>query len=295
MLEDHDFAGLAAGDLRLSVLHTYARALLEQEDANTGLLRARTILETLQRLYIGGNDAVLLLQLEIAIRGHAGAYSVAQGAVVHGAVSQLTLTDSHYKAIIHYIHCLRKLDPTHARELLQYYVVQRLAVHGNDQWIESALIMLVSMSTSGDCTSSVPSLETAFTEIHQRWTAPPSSEAVHGVLVLLWKRIEKLFDREEYADAAAWCKLAMHQLLSERLEYLNAGKIQRYATTRLDSRLCDLLTRPRKLLQCLLEQSKPGEAREATLTMSPSVGRHPLSLYLTYCIATRLKDEDLGK
>jgi hypothetical protein len=289
LFEDHDIAGPAAADLRLNVLHTYARALLGLEDANTGLLRARTVLETLQRLY-RDNDAVLLLQLEIVIRGHARASFAGLA-----ALPRPHLTDSHYELVIHHIHRLRKLDPTHAREFLQCYLMRELAIHGNDQWIESTLIMLVWMSTSPECTSRIMSLETAFTEIYQHWTKPLSSEATNGIMVFLWRRVEKAFDKEEYGDAAAWCKLAMHELLSGRMEDFNAGKIQRYDNTQLNSRVCDLLTRPRKLLQCLLKQSKPGEAREAALKMSTNVKRHPLTLYFTYCIATRLNDEDLGK
>lgn len=57
----------------------------------------------------------------------------------------------------------------------------------------------------------------------------------------------------------------------------------------------DLLTRCRKSLQCLLKPARPGEARMAAPKMSPSVAQQPLSLYLTYCIATRVSDEDLGK
>lgn len=46
----HDSVGPDAENLQLNVLHTYARALLALEDAETGLPRAREIMETIQRV-----------------------------------------------------------------------------------------------------------------------------------------------------------------------------------------------------------------------------------------------------
>jgi hypothetical protein len=65
--------------------------------------------------------------------------------------------------------------------------------------------------------------------------------------------------------------------------------------TRENSGAVDLLTRCRKLLQCLLKQARPEEARMAALKMSANVAQQPLSLYLTYYIPTRVGYEDLGK
>src|SRR5947209_1242120 len=56
-----------------------------------------------------------------------------------------------------------------------------------------------------------------------------------------------------------------------------------------------LLTSYRKILQCLLKQSKFEEARKVALAMSTAVKLHPLSRHLTHCIAIRLNDEDLGE
>src|SRR5271168_864832 len=56
-----------------------------------------------------------------------------------------------------------------------------------------------------------------------------------------------------------------------------------------------LLTSYRKFLQCLLKQSKFEEARKVALAMSIAVKHHPLSRYLTYCIAIRVNDDDLGE
>src|SRR5271154_2667451 len=56
-----------------------------------------------------------------------------------------------------------------------------------------------------------------------------------------------------------------------------------------------LLTSYRKLLQCLLKQSKFEEAHKVALAMSTAVKHHHLSRYLTYCIAIRVNDEGLGE
>jgi hypothetical protein len=90
-------------------------------------------------------------------------------------------------------------------------------------------------------------------------------------------------------------RLAMHPLLFDNLDDLNAGKIQRYATPRAVPQCMILLTSYRKFLQCLLKQSKFEEARKVALAMSTAVKHHPLSRYLTYCVAIRVNDEDLGE
>ena len=266
MLEEHDLGGPDAADLRLNVLHTYARALLRLKDADTGLLRARGVLETLRRFYRADNVAMVLLQLEIASRGDPDA----QFDWVD-TLPSLQLTDSHNKAVMHHLHRLRKLDPERARRVLQRYLVERLAVNGNDQWIESALITLVWMPTSPEYRDETTTLEAAFTGLSQMWAKSLSAEAVHRVLVLLWKRIEEAFDREAYRAAEAWCRLAMHELLFDNMDDLKVGKVKRYGGQWADSRVHDLLTSSRKFLQCLLNQSNPEAAREAILTMAPAV------------------------
>ena len=46
----HDIVGPDAENLQLNVLHAYARALLALGDAETGLPRAREVVETIQRV-----------------------------------------------------------------------------------------------------------------------------------------------------------------------------------------------------------------------------------------------------
>jgi hypothetical protein len=48
LFQMHDIVGLDAENLQLNVLHTYARALLTLDDAETGLPRAREVMETIQ-------------------------------------------------------------------------------------------------------------------------------------------------------------------------------------------------------------------------------------------------------
>jgi hypothetical protein len=50
LFQIHDIVGPDAKDLQLNVLHTYARALLALEDAETGLPRAREVIEMIQRV-----------------------------------------------------------------------------------------------------------------------------------------------------------------------------------------------------------------------------------------------------
>lgn len=196
-----------------------------------------------------------------------------------------------------HIHRLRKLDPAHAYRSLKRYLVERLAVERSQEFVENALIALVWMFPSPECTNEIASLDATFTEPHLIRTKPLSSEATNGILLLLWSRIEKTSEKEEYGLTASWCKLAIHELFSGSMDDVNAGKLRRFVNryTRELRGGVDLLTRRRKLLQCPLKQARPGEAQMAALKMSANVAQQPLSLYLTYCIATRVGDEDLGK
>jgi hypothetical protein len=243
----------------------------------------------LQRLYGQDNNVVLLLQLEIALRKDPGAYFAEMDTLF-----QLPFTDLHQKAIMHHIYHLRKLNPQQVRQSLKHCLVERLAIHANEGLIENLLSTLVWMSTSPAYANETAILEDVFSAIHQVWTKSLSTGTVQGILVFLWKQIQKLYSGKEYGDAAAWCRLALHQLLSGRVEYANAGTIQRYGNIRANSKVSDLTDKIQEVAQCLLKQFKLEEARDAAMKMSPNVIRHPLSLYLTCCIAIQLSDENMG-
>jgi hypothetical protein len=212
------------------------------------------------------------------------------------ALSRLELAESIHKAVIYHTHQLRKLDAQAACQLLRQYLVQRLALHGNEQWIEATLTTLVWMSTSLECSIEIAAtLEATFTQLREKWTKSLSAEATHIALVLLWKQIELGSNYDKFGDAAVWCQLAMHPLLFDNLDDLNSGKIQRYATLGAAPQCMILLISYRKFLQCLLKQSKFEEAHKVALAMSIAVKHHPLSRYLTYCVAIRVNDDDLGE
>ena len=48
LFQIHDIVGPNAENLQLNILHTYARALLALEDSETGLPRAREVMEMIQ-------------------------------------------------------------------------------------------------------------------------------------------------------------------------------------------------------------------------------------------------------
>jgi hypothetical protein len=149
------------------------------------------------------------------------------------ALSKLELAESSHKAVIYHTHQLRQLNAGAACQLLRQYLVQRLALHGNEQWIEATLTTLVWMSTLLEYSiETAATLEATFTQLREKWTKSLSAGAVHIVLVLLWKQIELGSNCDKFGDAAVWCQLAMHPLLFENLDDLNAGKIQRHATLR---------------------------------------------------------------
>jgi hypothetical protein len=75
------------------------------------------------------------------------------------------LAKSSHKAVIYHMHQLRRLDAGTACQLLRQYLIQQLALHGNEQWIEAKLTTLVWMSTSLERSiETAATLEATFTQ-----------------------------------------------------------------------------------------------------------------------------------
>ena len=265
MLDEHDLRGPDSANLHVNVLHTYARALLGLEDVDAGLSKAQGVLKTLHRFHGADNLAVLLLDFELL----SGEKPEAHFAAVND-LSRMQSTDSNHKVVMYQINQLRKLDQGKACRALRKYLVKRLTIHGNGQWIENALITLVSMSTSPECTNGTASLEAAFSGLSQTWTNTLSAETAHGLLVLLWKRIESAFNSEAFQEAAAWCKLGMHRLLSVVMGDYKIVELRWSVNQSIWFRGLVLLMSLRKLLRCQWSYFEPEAICEAALAMSPT-------------------------
>ena len=195
------------------------------------------------------------------------------------------LTESNFKIVIHYAHKLYTYDEGLAIKVLRDFLLQRLVIHGNDGWIERALVTFLSMGlkTGNDPVTGRPSgpilepvdVQRLLNEVHQSWGKALEVEAAQGALVLLWKAIEGAAEDNNSASCSDWCQTALHIMLN-LAGHSNIGKIQR------------------RLVQSYLKRSDAASAREMLSQMAASTQSHPLSRYLLYCTAIRLGDEGLA-
>ena len=66
-------------------------------------------------------------------------------------------------------------------------------MHGDDQWIESALLTFLWMSTLPESKTEPTSLCTVLDELYQVWQKKLSAEATHGALVVsIWSHMHLL-------------------------------------------------------------------------------------------------------
>ena len=195
------------------------------------------------------------------------------------------LTESNFEMMLHYAHKLHRYDERLALNLLEDFLVQRLAIHSNEGWIERALLTWLSMGLK---TASVPvdwqpagpmvtaaNAQHFLTVLHQSWGRTLDAEAAQAALVLLWRRIEIAADDQRSESTSEWCQVALHSMFG-RAGYPNIGKIQR------------------KLVQYHLKRSDAAAAREVLSQMAGETQSHYLSRYLLYCTATRLGNEGLA-
>ncbi|ERF74169.1 hypothetical protein EPUS_03359 [Endocarpon pusillum Z07020] len=259
LLEHQDIECLSsdAGELRLNLLHTSVRALhcLECSEARQ---EAGDIMQILLRDY-GNKLAVRLLQLDIISRTESpdrNAYHAALNAIS----MMMHLTKQNFS--INELAC----------RVLKRFLLQRLASHGNEEWITKAFITLIWMSTTGESTDlQLSELGTLFNDLFSSWKSCLCPEATHGALVLLWKRIEDTFDHGQFQDTIKWCELALHKLL-EKAGDINVDKIAR------------------RMVQCYLEISELGACKALVTRLLESKMSNPLNHYLAYCLALRTED-----
>ena len=75
----------------------------------------------------------------------------------------------------------------HAFKALRLLLLQRLVPHGNHQWIQSAIVTLIWMSTTEEEAMTLSTdLLTVLKDLSAMCSKQLDSEAAHGALVVQW-------------------------------------------------------------------------------------------------------------
>lgn len=129
-----------AGELRISIMHSMARALLNlKSDASQE--KAWDIVRGME-FDCGDRLVVLLLKLDLF------AADVSHSAqeycdILHMIVRTVHLTDTNVKTILHHVHKFRPRSPLMAHRVLVTLFTERLLGAAETKWIEKVLITII--------------------------------------------------------------------------------------------------------------------------------------------------------
>ena len=149
--QNQDLLSSDAGELRISVMHGVARALLNLKSDGSGEKAGRIVREL--ELDCGDRLIVLLLKLDMFA---ADASHSAQDYcdILHKTVCTVHLTDTNVKTILHHVHKLRSRSPLMVHRVLVTLLCERLLGTEEIKWTEKALITII-----WNCTNSIVFLD----------------------------------------------------------------------------------------------------------------------------------------
>ena len=135
-----DLLSTDAGELRISVMHSMARALLNLE-SDGSRDKAWAIVRKLE-LDCGNRLVVLLLKLDIFATN--GSHSTQDYCdILHKIVRTVHLTDTNVKTVLHHVHKLRSRSPLMAHHVLVAFLYERLLGTEDARWVEKALVTII--------------------------------------------------------------------------------------------------------------------------------------------------------
>lgn len=157
--QSQDLLSSDAGELRISIMHSMARALLNlASDANQE--KAWTIVRELE-LDCGHRLVVLLLKLDIFTTDASHSAQDYCDTLLK-IVRTVHLTDTNVKTILHHVHKFRSRSPLMAHRVLVTLLSERLLGAEETKWVEKVLITII-----WNCTNSTgfPNVLTSLSDI----------------------------------------------------------------------------------------------------------------------------------
>ena len=171
-----------AGELQISVMHSMARALINQQEQES-MAKAWNIIRELE-IECGNRLAVLLLKLEsLAHDGDASVQDYCD--VLQRIVRTVHLTDTNVKTIIHHVHELRSRSPPMAHTVLNTLLMERLLGAEEEKWAEKVLVTVVwNYTTSADFSNTSSPMTELLDTLKASSTSILSPSATHAVQIV---------------------------------------------------------------------------------------------------------------
>lgn len=222
--QSQDLLSRDAGELRISIMHSMARALLNLA-SDGSQEKAWNIVRELE-LDCGDRLVVLLLKLDI-FTTDASRSAQDYCDILFKIVRTVHLTDTNVKTILHHVHKFRSRSPLMAHRVLVTLLSERLLGAEETKWVEKVLITIIwNCTNSTDFLDVLTSLNDVFDALANGPTKTLSPHTTHAAQILLWKRIEVSYNHEIYDTAEAWCRLSLHGIFSSS-GGLNIARLQR--------------------------------------------------------------------
>ncbi|KAL9596158.1 MAG: hypothetical protein Q9219_005978 [cf. Caloplaca sp. 3 TL-2023] len=260
-----DCLGTDAGVLRSCIAHTLVHALLGQrcEESNR---RAWVIIQELAN-EAENTLAVLLLKLQVLTINENSTQDYFD--VLVQIIRQIHLSDINLKTILHHIHKIRVRSTHLAHTALTVLLSDQLLATGETAWLEKTLITILwNGTTSTELEDFTDQLEELLDQITAKSNFTLSTSATHAAQILILRRVEALYSREEFGQADAWCRLALHGVFCHS-GLSNSGKLQRITARLL---IEELDTQKPQDHSCINEICKVFEAGAAALKTSQRQG-----------------------
>ena len=171
-----------AGELRISIMHSMARALLNLENEGSQE-KAWNIVRELE-LDCGERLVVLLLKLDILASD--ATYSAQDYCgILHKIVRTVHLTDTNVKTILHHVHKVRLRNPLMAHRVLVTLLSEILLGAEETKWIEKVVITIVwNCTNSTDFSDVLTLLSEVFDALTNGTAKALSLHATHAAQIV---------------------------------------------------------------------------------------------------------------
>ena len=170
-----------AGELRISIMHDMARALLNL-DTSGSRTKAWDVVRELE-IDCGDRLVILLLKLDILaddIPHSAQDYC----GILQKIVRTVHLTDTNVKTVLHHVHKLRSRSPLMAHRVLCTLLQERLLGTEETKWIEKALVTIIWNCTSSADFDVLTSLSEVFETLANGPAQGVSPHATHAAQIV---------------------------------------------------------------------------------------------------------------
>ena len=180
--QSQDLLSSDAAELRISIMHDMARALLSLESDSSQKQACNIVRE----LEIDCGDRLFILLLKLDIFATDVSHSTQDYCdILHKIVRSVHLTDTNVKTVLHHVHKLRSRSPLMAHRALFTLLSERLLGAEETKWIEKTLITIIwNCTSSTDFLDVLTSLSEVLDAVANGTTQSLSPHATHAAQIV---------------------------------------------------------------------------------------------------------------